>query len=108
MKFAAADRASGSRKTTNGPADADSEKVADQDCSEDYDGNESERLVIQLGYTGVGSRLVQAALRDYRPVHFGKCTIRANHFHGAIFLFGGEANGLSVPQFLGQSANLGD
>ena len=50
----------------------------------------------------------EAALRDDRPIHFGKRTVRADHFDRTFFAGFGETHRFGVAQFLRQGHYLLD
>src|SRR5208283_5366978 len=108
VEFASADGASGSSQSANGFADADGKEVAEENGEQDDDGNECQRLAVQLGNTGVRARLVDAALRDDGPIDFGEGAISADHLHGTVVFFFGETHRLGVAQLLGQGLDLRD
>src|SRR5205085_7976806 len=64
MKFAAADRARGCRKATDGSADAYGKEIPDHDGGQHHDAGEHERLTVQLIDAGVALRLIETPLWD--------------------------------------------
>src|SRR5208337_4276769 len=84
VEFTAADGARGSGQAANGSADAYGKEIAEQNGEQNDHGNESQRLAVQLGDPGIGARLVDAALRDNRPVDLREGAVRPHHFDGAV------------------------
>src|SRR5579859_3011571 len=107
VKFTAADGASGSREAANRMADGDGEQIANNDGDEHDHADEGQSLAIQLGDASVGAGLGKTALRDDRPIDFGKCAVGANHFDVAIVFGIDEAHGFSAAQFLRERADAG-
>ena len=108
VEFTAADGARGSRQAANRSADAHRKEVSEQDRGEDHHGNERQRLAVQLVDARVGARLFQAALRNYRPVHFRKRAVRPDHFDLAVLVFLRETNRRRAAEVLRQGEHLLD
>src|SRR5262249_4670395 len=68
MEFASADGWCGRGKTPCWAADADREKVADDDGDQDNDADERKRLAVQVRKARVVACFAQASLDDYSPV----------------------------------------
>src|SRR6266481_5227316 len=100
--FATADRARGGRQPADGSANAHREKITDENGGQNDHADERQRLPVQFGDAGVTLRLIEAPLRNDRPIHFRKSAVRSDHLDRVFLVRFGKTHRFRVAELLRQ------